>query len=298
MAGTGRGAHAAAADRLQRRRGRAASGPDLGAAAGGPATGRPAATAVHRGRAQPRCAGPAGRARGRHGRRSQRRRDRADPAVGTGRPPGRHRPGRRADHRPAADRAAGTGAGQAGHADPRGGRDRRRRPARAGAVSELRRRRARLRVRDDPYRQPRGPVRAQGRGHSGAHRHPQGAHRQRRADRVRLGRDALRRHRRRRQARAVGRPEEPGRQGAPGRHVRPAGPEQPGPVLAGLLARPRPAGRPLPERGRPGLHDRARAGRQGRGQPGRGRPGLRLAGRHQGRCGGAGPGDPGRGRRV
>ena len=56
---------------------------------------------------------------------------------------------------------------------------------------------------------------------------------------------------------AVGRPAQPGRQGAAGGHVRPAGPGQPGPGLAGLLARSRAAGRPLPQRGRPGLHDRA-----------------------------------------
>ena len=93
------------------------------------------------------------------------------PFGGGGRAAGRgDRAGRRADERKAADRAATAGPGPGPvmtipGLDATGGR----RPARAGAVAELRHRRARLRVRDDEDRQPGRPVRGGARrGHPGA----------------------------------------------------------------------------------------------------------------------------------
>ena len=77
--------------------------------------------------------------------------------------------------------------------------------------------------------------------HPGADRHPQG--RTGNGGRIASGRRyALRRHRRRRPSGAVRGPEQPGRQGAAGDRVRPAGAGKPGPGLAGLLARARPDG--------------------------------------------------------
>ena len=192
-------------------------------------------------------------------RRPQRGRHRADPAMGPGRAPGRHRAGRRADHRPVCGRAAAARTGQAGlriqgwtrpaTAACSGSRSRRLRDD--GLVYAYVTTQTDNRVVRFALKGPVTPV------FTGI---PRGTHRQRRPDHVRLGRDALRRHRRRRPARAVRRPAEPGRQGAAGGHVRPAGQGQPRPGLAGLLlGHGRLAGLCLSGVAR--LHDRAGTGR-------------------------------------
>jgi hypothetical protein len=228
VAGTGRGAHAAAADRLQRRRGRAASGPDLGAAAGGPATGRPAATDVQREGAEPGAPGqPGGPEAGAAD----------DPNVvavnltlpwglavlpdGTAlvgeRTTGRllivqpqRAPAKPVMRIPGVD-ATGDG-GLLGLAlSPSYGED--------GLVYAYVTTRTDNRVVRFALKGPVTPV---------LNGIPRGAPATVGGSRS-VGRHALRRHRRRRQARAVRQPAQPGRQGAAGRHVRPAGQEQPDP---------------------------------------------------------------------
>src|SRR6266545_2288214 len=155
-------------------------------------------------------------------------------------------------------------------------RGRRRRPARHRAVTGVRRGPAGLRLPHHAVGQPDRQVRAGRHPDSGADRDPEGPDRQRRPDRVRPGRHAVRRHRGHRPAAARPQPAQPGRQDPAGDRVRQAAAGQPDHRLGGVQHRARQRVRAVLDR-RP-HHVRPGERRQrGRAQPGRRGARLRLA---------------------